>query len=174
MKECLRCGEGSNDEDERFCMSCGSDMDVDAPADVPSTPEDDPREARPETMEPQAGLPPEPAPVPSGPRENVARKSTRPNLVGRLVMPDKSAIMVDHSQRFVGRADLKRHTKKDPAMIARSQFSVCKKGGRYLIKSSHGGKHGGTSLDGQIIKDEAELRKGSEVEVLDIKMCFEV
>ena len=46
---------------------------------------------------------------------------------GKLIFPDKTPVPIDNSQRLVGRADLKNHTKQDPMLISRSHFTIYKK-----------------------------------------------
>ena len=52
---------------------------------------------------------------------------------GKLIFPDKTPVSIDNSQRLVGRADLKNHTKQDPMLISRSHFTIEKWIANYSI-----------------------------------------
>ena len=98
---------------------------------------------------------------------------------GKLIFPDKTPVSIDNSQRLVGRADLKNHTKKDPMLISRSHFTIYKKNEKYFIKDGvtnvqdRPSKHN-TFVNGEkLAKDERKLENNDKISVSDVEMVFE-
>ena len=155
MKTCPACDEKKNNDDERFCMSCGLDLDK---SKSPSNAENlqTPNQ---ETDD----------------NTNVSNIST-----GKLVFPDKTVFAIDDSQRLVGLADLRKHTKQEPNLISRSHFTIYKKNEKYFIKDGvtnvqNKASKNNTSVNGEeLTGDEHELENGDKILVSDVEMLFEV
>ena len=155
MKTCPACDEKKNDDDERFCMSCGLDLDKSKSppnAENLQTPNQE-----------------------TGDNTNVSNIST-----GKLVFPDKTVFTIDDSQRLVGLADLRKHTKQEPNLISRSHFTIYKKNEKYFIKDGvtnvqNKASKNNTSVNGEeLTGDEHELENGDKILVSDVEMLFEV
>ena len=155
MKTCPACDEKKNDDDERFCMSCGLDLDKSKSppnAENLQTPNQE-----------------------TGDNTNVSNIST-----GKLVFPDKTVFAIDDSQRLVGLADLRKHTKQEPNLISRSHFTIYKKNEKYFIKDGvtnvqNKASKNNTSVNGEeLTDDEHELENGDKILVSDVEMLFEV
>ena len=155
MKTCPACDEKKNDDDERFCMSCGLDLDKSKSppnAENLQTPNQE-----------------------TGDNTNVSNIST-----GKLVFPDKTVFTIDDSQRLVGLADLRKHTKQEPNLISRYHFTIYKKNEKYFIKDGvtnvqNKASKNNTSVNGEeLTDDEHELENGDKILVSDVEMLFEV
>ena len=155
MKTCPACDEKKNDDDERFCMSCGLDLDKSKSppnAENLQTPNQE-----------------------TGDNTNVSNIST-----GKLVFPDKTVFTIDDSQRLVGLADLRKHTKQEPNLISRSHFTIYKKNEKYFIKDGvtnvqNKASENNTSVnDKTLTGDEQELENNDKILVSDVEMSFEV
>ena len=155
MKTCPACDEKKNDDDERFCMSCGLDLDKSKSppnAENLQTPNQE-----------------------TGDNTKVSNIST-----GKLVFPDKTVFTIDDSQRLVGLADLRKHTKQEPNLISRSHFTIYKKNEKYFIKDGvtnvqNKASKNNTSVNGEeLTGDEHELENGDKILVSDVEMLFEV
>ena len=99
---------------------------------------------------------------------------------GKLIFPDKTPVPIDNSQRLVGRADLKNHTKKDPVLISRSHFTIYKKNEEYFIKDGITNVQDRPSKRNTFVndekldpKDEHKLENNDKIRVSDIEMVFE-
>ena len=155
MKTCPACDEKKNDDDERFCMNCGLDLDK---SKSPSNAEN--------LQTPNQE---------TGDNTNVSNIST-----GKLVFPDKTVFTIDDSQRLVGLADLRKHTKQEPNLISRSHFTIYKKNEKYFIKDGvtnvqNKASKNNTSVNGEeLTDDEHELENGDKILVSDVEMLFEV
>ena len=97
---------------------------------------------------------------------------------GKLIFPDKTPVSIDNSQRLVGRADLKNHTKKDPMLISRSHFTIYKKNEKYFIKDGvtnvqdRPSEHK-TFVNGEkLAKDKRKLENNDKIRVSDVEMVF--
>ena len=99
---------------------------------------------------------------------------------GKLVFPDKTVFAIDDSQRLVGLADLRKHTKQEPNLISRSHFTIYKKNEKYFIKDGvtnvqNKASENNTSVnDEKLTEDERELQNGDVILVSDVKIVFEV
>ena len=99
---------------------------------------------------------------------------------GKLIFKtDKISVQIDHSQRLVGRADLKKYTKQDPMLISRSHFTIYKKNEKYFIKDGvtnvqdRPSEHK-TFVNGEkLAKDERKLENNDKIRVSDVEMVFE-
>ena len=155
MKTCPACDEKKNNDNERFCMSCGLDLDKSKSSSnaenlqTPNQETDD--------------------------NTKVSNIST-----GKLVFPDKTVFAIDDSQRLVGLADLRKHTKQEPNLISRSHFTIYKKNEKYFIKDGvtnvqNKASENNTSVNGkELTGDEHELENGDKILVSDVEMLFEV
>ena len=155
MKTCLQCKEKENDNDERFCMSCGADM---YGADVQTTSKNSTKSITTLLNEPT--------------------QITHNKSPARLILDDKTLTIVDNSHRLIGRADLKSYTNKDPSLISRSHFTVYRQELRYLIKDGVTAVQDkpskeGTLLNGEPLDTETELKNGDKITVSDIEIIFE-
>ncbi len=100
---------------------------------------------------------------------------------GKLIFKtDKTSVQIDDSQRLVGRADLKKYTKKDPTLISRSHFTIYRKNKKYFIKDGitnvqdKPSEHNTFVNDEKLAKDERKLENGDRILVSDVEMVFEV
>ena len=154
MKTCPACDEKKNDDDERFCMSCGLDLDK---SKSPSNAENL-----------------------QTPNQETDDNTKVSNIsTGKLVFPDKTVFTIDDSQRLVGLADLRKHTKQEPNLISRSHFTIYKKNEKYFIKDGvtnvqNKASKNNTSVNGEeLTDDEHELENGDKILVSDVEMLFE-
>ena len=155
MKTCPACDEKKNDDDERFCMSCGLDLDK---SKSPSNAENL-----------------------QTPNQETDDNTKVSNIsTGKLVFPDKTVFAIDDSQRLVGLADLRKHTKQEHNLISRSHFTIYKKNEKYFIKDGvtnvqNKASKNNTSVNGEeLTGDEHELENGDKILVSDVEMLFEV
>ena len=155
MKTCPACDEKENNDNERFCMSCGLDLDK---SKSPSNAEN--------------------LQTPNQETDDNTKVSNISN--GKLVFPDKTVFAIDDSQRLVGLADLRKHTKQEPNLISRSHFTIYKKNEKYFIKDGvtnvqNKASKNNTSVNGEeLTGDEHELENGDKILVSDVEMLFEV
>ena len=155
MKTCPACEEEKNNDNERFCMSCGLDLDK---SKSPSNAENL-----------------------QTPNQETDDNTKVSNIsTGKLVFPDKTVFTIDDSQRLVGLADLRKHTKQEPNLISRSHFTIYKKNEKYFIKDGvtnvqNKASENNTSVNGEeLTGDEHELENGDKILVSDVEMLFEV
>jgi|TARA_B100001146_G_scaffold10148_1_gene8301 pSer/pThr/pTyr-binding forkhead associated (FHA) protein len=155
MKTCPACEEEKNNDNERFCMSCGLDLDK---SKSPSNAENL-----------------------QTPNQETDDNTKVSNIsTGKLVFPDKTVFTIDDSQRLVGLADLRKHTKQEPNLISRSHFTIYKKNEKYFIKDGvtnvqNKASKNNTSVNGEeLTDDEHELENGDKILVSDVEMLFEV
>ena len=155
MKTCPACDEKENNDNERFCMSCGLDLDK---SKSPSNAENL-----------------------QTPNQETDDNTKVSNIsTGKLVFPDKTVFTIDDSQRLVGLADLRKHTKQEPNLISRSHFTIYKKNEKYFIKDGvtnvqNKASKNNTSVNGEeLTGDEHELENGDKILVSDVEMLFEV
>ena len=155
MKTCPACDEKKNNDNERFCMSCGLDLDK---SKSPSNAENL-----------------------QTPNQETDDNTKVSNIsTGKLVFPDKAVFAIDDSQRLVGLADLRKHTKQEPNLISRSHFTIYKKNEKYFIKDGvtnvqNKASKNNTSVNGEeLTGDEHELENGDKILVSDVEMLFEV
>ena len=155
MKTCPACDEKKNDDDERFCMSCGLDLD-------------------------KSKSPPNAENLQTPNQETDDNTKVSNISTGKLVFPDKTVFTIDDSQRLVGLADLRKHTKQEPNLISRSHFTIYKKNEKYFIKDGvtnvqNKASENNTSVNGkELTGDEHELENGDKILVSDVEMLFEV
>ena len=155
MKTCPACDEKKNNDNERFCMSCGLDLDK---SKSPSNAENL-----------------------QTPNQETDDNTKVSNIsTGKLVFPDKTVFVIDDSQRLVGLADLRKHTKQEHNLISRSHFTIYKKNEKYFIKDGvtnvqNKASENNTSVNGEeLTGDEHELENGDKILVSDVEMLFEV
>ena len=155
MKTCPACEVEKNNDNERFCMSCGLDLDK---SKSPSNAENL-----------------------QTPNQETDDNTKVSNIsTGKLVFPDKTVFTIDDSQRLVGLADLRKHTKQEPNLISRSHFTIYKKNEKYFIKDGvtnvqNKASENNTSVNGETLTgDEHELENGDKILVSDVEMLFEV
>ena len=155
MKTCPACEEEKNNDNERFCMSCGLDLDK---SKSPSNAENL-----------------------QTPNQETDDNTKVSNIsTGKLVFPDKTVFAIDDSQRLVGLADLRKHTKQEHNLISRSHFTIYKKNEKYFIKDGvtnvqNKASENNTSVNGETLTgDERELENGDKILVSDVEMLFEV
>ena len=155
MKTCPACDEKKNDDDERFCMNCGLDLD-------------------------KSKSPPNAENLQTPNQETDDNTKVSNISTGKLVFPDKTVFAIDDSQRLVGLADLRKHTKQEPNLISRSHFTIYKKNEKYFIKDGvtnvqNKASKNNTSVNGEeLTGDEHELENGDKILVSDVEMLFEV
>lgn len=164
MKTCSDCGEKNNDNDTRFCMSCGFDLNK---PELSQNNKTDELNFEPKMNESQI--------------KNELNESTiLVEKIGKLILPDKTFFIIDNSQKLVGRTNLKQFTKNDLESISRSHFTIYKKDEKYFIKdgvtnvqNKHSKNH--TFLnDEKLTEVEFELKNNDKILVSDVEMLFEV
>ena len=164
MKTCPACDEKKNSDDERFCVSCGLDLDKpESPSNVENL--------QTTNQETNQSI-----------KENELDDNTKISNIstGKLIFPDKTIFAIDDSQRLVGLADLRKHTKQEPNLISRSHFTIYKKNEKYFIKDGvtnvqNKASENNTSVNGkELTGDEHELENGDKILVSDVEMLFEV
>jgi len=162
MRTCPSCNEKENSDDERFCISCGLDLDKSES----STTSKDLETSNKEIVKPAD--------------EATVNEKENHVLNGKLVFSDGSYFLIDDSQRLVGRSDLKKHTSVDPDLISRSHFTIYEKNQKYFIKDGRTNVQNTPSENGTFVndekmtRDEFELKNGDKILVSDIEMKFEV
>ena len=158
MKICPQCNE-TNDDDQRFCQSCGMDLDhlkSSVVAELPSNFKENIKKLK---VNPES--------------KNIAQKE----LAGRLILPDKKIVQIDDSQKFIGRADLKQYTKISPEKIPRSYFSVYLDDGRYILRNAitHTKNKTPLVLNNEMRNEEKiELENGDKITISDVEIVFEI
>jgi len=109
MKICPICNEKENDDDERFCISCGLELTKSSNVTL-----DNPKDSTSKNIE--------------------IESNSDFKMQGKLLLSDNHVLSIDNSQRLVGRTDLKKYTKKNQNLISRSHFTVYKKDKKYFIR----------------------------------------
>ena len=155
MKTCPACDEKKNDDDERFCMNCGLDLD-------------------------KSKSPPNAENLQTPNQETDDNTKVSNISTGKLVFPDKTVFAIDDSQRLVGLADLRKHTKQEPNLISRSHFTIYKKNEKYFIKDGvtnvqNKASENNTTVNGKTLTGyEQKLENNDKILVSDVEMSFEV
>ena len=155
MKTCPACNEKENDDDERFCITCGLDLD----------------KSQSGNSQVSHNL---------KPKNTEIKNSSDDKIQGRLVISDNHILPIDNSQRLVGRADLKKYTKKDQNLISRSHFTVYKKDLKYFIQDGITNVQNKASESNTMVNEEKlsrndrELKNGDKILVSDVLISFEV
>ena len=152
MKICPVCNEKENDDDERFCTSCG--LELTTSSNIIS----DPTSSKNIEIELNSNF----------------------KTQGKLILSDHNVLPIDNSQRLVGRTDLKKYTKKDEKSISRSHFTAYKKDEKYFIKDGITNVQNKPSQNHTIVNEEKlsekerELKSGDKILVSDVLISFEV
>ena len=119
MKTCPSCHEEEDDDDERFCASCGFELNK---SNAPPPAENIEQTSEQETDELEIE------------NESDVSKTIINEVIAKLIFPDDHFIIIDESQALVGRADLKTFTNEEPKLISRSQFTIYKESEKFFIK----------------------------------------
>ena len=165
MITCPHCDTEEDDDDERFCASCGFELNK---SNAPPPAENIEQTSKQETDEPETE------------NESDVSKTVINDAIARLIFPDDRLFTIDESQRLVGRADLKTYTNKDSNLISRSHFTIYKESEKFFIKDGvtnvqNKPSENNTSVnDEKLTEDERELQNGDVILVSDVKMVFEV
>ncbi len=155
MKICPVCNEKENDDDERFCTSCGLELTKSINRPLPTTAD-------------------------SQSKDIEIESNSDFKTYGKLLLSDDYVLPIDNSQRLVGRTDLKKYTKKDQNLISRSHFTVYKKDKKYFIRDGVTNVQNRPSENHTIVNDkklsenEHELKDGDKILVSDVIIIFEV
>ena len=155
MKICPVCNEKENDDDERFCTSCGLELTKSINRPLPTTAD-------------------------SQSKDIEIESNSDFKTYGKLLLSDDYVLSIDNSQRLVGRTDLKKYTKKDQNLISRSHFTVYKKDKKYFIRDGVTNVQNRPSENHTIVNDkklsenEHELKDGDKILVSDVIIIFEV
>ena len=155
MKICPVCNEKENDDDERFCTSCGLELTKSKNRPLPTTAD-------------------------SQSKDIEIESNSDFKTYGKLLLSDDYVLSIDNSQRLVGRTDLKKYTKKDQNLISRSHFTVYKKDKKYFIRDGVTNVQNRPSENHTIVNDkklsenEHELKDGDKILVSDVIIIFEV
>lgn len=108
---------------------------------------------------------------------NISKNKIGINIIGKLILPDKTVITIDHSQRFVGMADLKKYTSNSKT-IARSHFTAYKTNCRFMIKNNTDLQNSDDVADIFVndvkLGKKIELKNGDKIMISDIEMLFRV
>jgi pSer/pThr/pTyr-binding forkhead associated (FHA) protein len=160
MKTCSNCSEKSNDDNTRFCMSCGSDLNE------PELSQNN------KTNEPNLGS--------SQIKNEINDDTILVEKIGKLILPDNTFFVIDNSQKLVGLTNLKQFTENDLELISRSHFTIYKKDEKYFIKDgvtnvqNKSSKHHTFLNDEKLTEVEFELKNNDKILVSDVEMLFEV
>ena len=155
MKICPVCNEKENDDDERFCTSCGLELTKSKNRPLPTTAD-------------------------SQSKDIEIESNSDFKTQGKLLLSDDYVLSIDNSQRLVGRTDLKKYTKKDQNLISRSHFTVYKKDKKYFIRDGVTNVQNRPSENHTMVNDkklsenEHELKDGDKILVSDVIIIFEV
>jgi len=155
MKICPVCNEKENDDDERFCTSCGLELTKSKNRPLPTTAD-------------------------SQSKDIEIESNSDFKTYGKLLLSDDYVLSIDNSQRLVGRTDLKKYTKKDQNLISRSHFTVYKKDKKYFIRDGVTNVQNRPSENHTMVNDkklsenEHELKHGDKILVSDVIIIFEV
>ena len=155
MKICPICNEKENDDDERFCTSCGLELTKSKNRPLPTTAD-------------------------SQSKDIEIESNSDFKTYGKLLLSDDYVLSIDNSQRLVGRTDLKKYTKKDQNLISRSHFTVYKKDKKYFIRDGVTNVQNRPSENHTMVNDkklsenEHELKDGDKILVSDVIIIFEV
>jgi len=155
MKICPVCNEKENDDDERFCTSCGLELTKSINRPLPTTAD-------------------------SQSKDIEIESNSDFKTYGKLLLSDDYVLSIDNSQRLVGRTDLKKYTKKDQNLISRSHFTVYKKDKKYFIRDGVTNVQNRPSENHTMVNDkklsenEHELKDGDKILVSDVIIIFEV
>ena len=155
MKICPVCNEKENDDDERFCTSCGLELTKSKNRTLPTTAD-------------------------SQSKDIEIESNSDFKTYGKLLLSDDYVLSIDNSQRLVGRTDLKKYTKKDQNLISRSHFTVYKKDKKYFIRDGVTNVQNRPSENHTMVNDkklsenEHELKDGDKILVSDVIIIFEV
>ena len=155
MKICPVCNEKENDDDERFCTSCGLELTKSINRPLPTTAD-------------------------SQSKDIEIESNSDFKTQGKLLLSDDYVLSIDNSQRLVGRTDLKKYTKKDQNLISRSHFTVYKKDKKYFIRDGVTNVQNRPSENHTMVNDkklsenEHELKDGDKILVSDVIIIFEV
>ena len=155
MKICPVCNEKENDDDERFCTSCGLELTKSINRPLPTTAD-------------------------SQSKDIEIESNSDFKTYGKLLLSDDYVLSIDNSQRLVGRTDLKKYTKKDQNLISRSHFTVYKKDKKYFIRDGVTNVQNRPSENHTMVNDkklsenEQELKDGDKILVSDVIIIFEV
>ena len=155
MKICPVCNEKENDDDERFCTSCGLELTKSKNRPLPTTAD-------------------------SQSKDIEIESNSDFKTQGKLLLSDDYVLPIDNSQRLVGRTDLKKYTKKDQYLISRSHFTVYKKDKKYFIRDGVTNVQNRPSENHTMVNDkklsenEHELKHGDKILVSDVIIIFEV
>jgi molybdopterin converting factor small subunit len=155
MKICPVCNEKENDDDERFCTSCGLELTKSKNRPLPTTAD-------------------------SQSKDIEIESNSDFKTYGKLLLSDDYVLSIDNSQRLVGRTDLKKYTKKDQNLISRSHFTVYKKDKKYFIRDGVTNVQNRPSENHTMVNDkklsenEHELKDGDKILVSDVIIIFEV
>lgn len=180
MSICPQCDEQGNDDDERFCISCGMDLEGSAKSITVDT--SNSQKISDVEIGTTHNIETESVPFAEEPTLIITHDTINKN--GRLVLlPDHKTIteIIDGVQKLIGRADLILHTQKDPDLISRSHFTIYHNDGKYIIcdgstnVQDRSSKHG-TFVNGIKLKESTpmELNIGDKISISDINMKFEV
>ena len=160
MKTCYDCGEKNNDDDTRFCMSCGFDLNNPKSKQIIETNQSNPDESQ--------------------IKDEINDNTILVDKIGKLILPDKTFFVIDDSQKLVGRTNLKEFTKNDLELISRSHFTIYKKDKKYFIKDgvtnvqNKPSKHHTCLNNKKLIEVEHEIKNNDKILVSDVEMLFEV
>jgi len=155
MKICPVCNEKENDDDERFCTSCGLELTKSKNRPLPTTAD-------------------------SQSKDIEIESNSDFKTYGKLLLSDDYVLSIDNSQRLVGRTDLKKYTKKNQNLISRSHFTVYKKDKKYFIRDGVTNVQNRPSENHTMVNDkklsenEHELKDGDKILVSDVIIIFEV
>ena len=165
MITCPHCDAKEDDDNERFCASCGFELNK---SNTPPPTENIEQTSEQETDELETE------------NESDVGKTVINDVIAKLIFPEDHFIIIDESQTLVGRADLKTFTNEEPNLISRSQFTIYKESEKFFIKDGvtnvqNKPSENNTSVnDEKLTEDERELQNGDVILVSDVKMVFEV
>ena len=116
------------------------------------------------------------------PANNQVKKVTSTqSKIGHLLFPDDSKIIIDDSQRLVGRVNLKEFSKEDFSLISRGHFTVFRNKGIFYINDGSTNVQEKPSEHHTLINDiditnngPKELSDGDVIKISDIQIEFKL
>ncbi len=150
---CSNC-EQAIDDDESFCTACGFLLSKVTDIKEPTTDDQDIEKNEP----------------------------SEPSLKkGKLIFPDDSEIVIDESQRLLGRADLKNFLDNDSNDISRGHFTIFEEDTKYYLEDGSTNVQYKPSEKHTILNDEditgkgkIELNDNDTIKVSDIVLHFKM
>jgi len=121
------------------------------------------------------------ASVQSTPTSNEVKDTTGTSQIGNLLLSDDSKIIIDDSQKLVGRVDLKEFSNDDLNLISRGHFTVYRKNAKFYINDGSTNVQEKPSEHHTLLNDTditnngpTELSDGDIIKISDVQINFKL